>query len=113
MAGSLLLAPSVPRRRISWAVVLLAAVLPTSILAAASCQSPSPGLGAVRGASLEEGAGQGGDCVGPTCEDPCEDPKPGCPCDVEGQHLLCGEVVNSLDDGQTLHAGSLAVKVIV
>lgn len=78
-------------------------LLPAGAAVVVSCQGEMQGLGPVQGAGLMGGGSGGGTCVGPTCVDPCEaHPKPGCPCDVEGQHMLCGDVVSSLADGQAL-----------
>ena len=82
-------------------VIFFAAALPALLLAASSCRGEGDGLGPAQGAAGAEGNGQG-QCIGPTCEDPCEDPKPGCPCAVEGEHLLCGAVVAELEDGARL-----------
>lgn len=80
---------------------LMALVVPTwaSAVMVASCQADSdmPGPGQTVGGGGEAG-GSGGDCVGADCPDPCAaHPHPGCACEVEGQHLLCSEVVAELE----------------
>ena len=75
-----------------WMLGIAGAVLPTLMIAAASCSSESPQHGTVPTAGGFGGTG------GAPGVNACLDPRhPGCSCDTEGQHLLCGEVVSSLN----------------
>ena len=83
--------------------------LPAFATVAASCSAEKLGEGqrlgsggATAGGGGNGGAvGTGSGCVGPGCAVDCGDtPKPGCACEVEGQHLLCGKAEATLSNGE-------------
>lgn len=69
--------------------LLLIIVPPLAPLA--SCLAEDSRYGAPSGSPNQ--ACFGGDCAE---EDPCAHPGPGCPCEVEGEQLVCGEVTSEV-----------------
>lgn len=95
---------------IRWAFGLFAAALPALVLAAASCSDAGGSFGAPPPAAARSGLCVDEDCdgfgegcaAGTDCDDGddtvtdecyrCRHPEPGCPCDVDGEHIACGKV---------------------
>ena len=77
------------------ALGLFGLVLPVLGVVIASCKADPRGSGPRPGAL---GGGGESDCIGLGCEDDCAaSPRPGCPCDTEGQQMFCGQVVADID----------------
>jgi hypothetical protein len=90
------------------ALLLFLALTVLGVLEAASC-SGATDFGSP-GSDPSNGMGTGAICVGPTCPASCAvHPVPGCSCDVEGQHLLCGKVEATYEDGTTVCGKGVSV----
>jgi hypothetical protein len=91
-------------------VVVLALLLAGIAVAGASCNSPGETFGPPGGGPPNNQTGTGPGCIGPTCPDECKQhPVPGCACDVEGQHLLCGKVEATFEDGTNVCGKGVSV----
>lgn len=110
------LKPPSPRPRQILRVVALAFASMVALSAgcsvdSASFSAPESGAGGERALPGAGGGGDTplpGDTPVPTSELDCTVPGPGCLCDTEGQHLVCGKVVAQLN-GQTMCGKGVSV----
>lgn len=92
-----------------WLLAVGLLAWPAVVVLAASCSSTTNGEGPPLGAGGALTTSTSSGCVGPSCTMDCAaHPHPGCACDVQGQHLVCGKTEES-EQGQAVCGKGISV----